>query len=113
MIMNIDIHVHVCVVWTCLTSSMNTQGRPTEAGPQRAREYGELVAKEHIPGMEVSSLPEPLNRTAASVIQECGRELHTADNYMYVCVCMCCVFTTILAQHEQCQQHRMNKSTAQ
>ena len=86
-----------------------TQGRPTEAGPQRAREYGELVAKEHIPGMEVSSLPEPLNRTAVLVIQESGRELYTADNY----VCVCCVFTTILAQHEQCQQHSTDKSTAQ
>ena len=25
-----------------------------EIGPQRAREYGELVAEQHVPGMEVS-----------------------------------------------------------
>jgi protein SDA1 len=30
------------------------RGQPMEIGPQRAREYGELVAEQHVPGMEVS-----------------------------------------------------------
>lgn len=30
------------------------QGQPTEAGKQRAREYGELVAEENVPETKVS-----------------------------------------------------------
>lgn len=51
---------------TCIIRSVNPQGRPTEAGPQRAKEYGELVATEHIPGMEVSNELEALNMTTVA-----------------------------------------------
>jgi protein SDA1 len=50
------------------------RGQPVEGGVQRAPEYGELVAEQHVPGMELVDIPSEPEEDVANDVSESDSE---------------------------------------
>ncbi|CAI8047131.1 Protein SDA1 homolog [Geodia barretti] len=65
------------------------KGQPMEGGVQRAPEYGELVAEQHVPGMELVDIPSEPEEDVATDVSESDSEwidVHHSSDEDSACV---------------------------